>query len=116
MTSAIPWTAPVAPPPSGLLNTPGPVLAAWLLWGIATVALLLLMPGRARQTMTELWRPWGAWLARLHVAVAGLGVWIALFVLAAPVWLENISLGLWRWGREQLRRLAYSGYDGPILT
>jgi hypothetical protein len=115
MTSAIPWTAPVAPPSHGLLNTPGDVLAGWLFAFVSVMAVVLVM-AHFRDTARALWRPWGAWLARLHVAVAGLVVFIALFVLEAPVWLENISLDLWRWGREQLRRLAYMGFWPPILT
>ena len=116
-------TAPYSIPPPhaaepaahGLLNTPGDVLAGWLFAFACALGLWLIM-GRTQETMAALWRPWAAWLARLHVAVAGLGVWIALFVLEAPVWLENISLDLWRWGKEQLRRLAYMGFWPPILT
>jgi divalent metal cation (Fe/Co/Zn/Cd) transporter len=91
------------------------VLAGWLFAFVSVLAVVLVM-AHFRDTAAMLWEPFRRFLARLHVAVAGLGVWIALFVLAAPVWLENISLDLWRWGREQLRRLAYMGFWPPILT
>ena len=111
---AIPYTAPHVQQAPGLLNTPGPVLAGWLFAAVSALAVMLVL-AHFRDTARELWRPWGAWLVRLHVAVAGLGVWIALFVLEAPVWLKNILLDL-RCGAEQLRRLAYQGFDRPVLT
>lgn len=115
MISSIPWTAPAAPVAHGLLNLPTTDLLGYVLIGLVALAGLFLMPGQLRQSLASLWAPVGAWLARLRVAVAGMGVFIVLG-LVAPLRACAIIARDWSEGAEQLVRLAFSGFREPVLT
>ena len=111
----IPYTAPAAPVAHGLLNMPTTDLLGYVLICLFALVGLFLMPGQLRQSLASLWAPVGAWLARLRVAVAGMGVFIVLG-LVAPLRACAIIARDWSEGTEQLVRLAYSGFDRPVLT
>ena len=100
----------------GALYTPSDVLMGLLMTALMVGAALFLCPGQLRESAAALWAPFRRFLARLHVAVAGLGVFVALFVLEASVALRSVALDLWR-AVVQLRRYpADDGYRMPCLT
>jgi len=111
---AIPWTAPTQPAPAGLLNSPD-----WwypLAYAFVLLLALVLMPGQLRESLRPLWAPVGRWIASLSaLAVLWLWVWTPLCVLAPILCVLWIIIAV-TLVREQLRRLAYPGYETPILT
>ena len=118
MIHSIPWTAPTQPAPAGLLNSPD-----WwypLAYAFVLLLALVLMPGQLRESLRPLWAPVGRWIASLSAPWLweGLFLWSALSgAFLAPLRvLESIFRVVWSWGRSQLRRLAYLGYETPILT
>ena len=117
MITNIPYTAPASPlPHPGLLYAP---VTDWLGWLITLLALcaMPLMTRQGRESLKALWAPVGAFLRSLCCPWACF-LWTALpgaFLEAvrpviAPAFLQNSI------GREQLRRLAFSGYMRPVLT
>ena len=100
MISNIPYTAPAAPlPHPGLLYASGADIVTWAMYALCAVAALWLMPTGFRESLASLWAPVGAWLARLRVAVAGMGVFIVLG-LVAPLRACAIIARDWSEGAE----------------
>ena len=115
---AIPYAAPVTVSHGGLLASPD-----WwypLAYGLVLLMALLSVPGQARESAKALWAPAAAFLRRLYVPWlwGRLCSWYALSgAFLAPLW-------GFRWDNwpeddvpdEQKRRLAYPGFDRPVLT
>ena len=72
MTINIPWTAPVQPAPTGLLNSP--YWWTWLAYLIVLPMAWILMPGQLRGSVKALWAPVAAFLSRLSVLMEVLRV------------------------------------------
>ena len=114
---AIPYHAPAETATHGYLQSPD-----WwvpLAYGVVALLALCCVPGQMRESIKALWAPVGAFLRRLYVPWlwGGLFVWSAFSgaFLAPFRVLESIFRVVWSWGRERLRRLAYPGFDRPIV-
>ena len=116
--NAIPYHAPVTVSHGGWLQSPG----WWYPLAYALIAVLALccVPSQARESLRALWAPAAAFLRRLYVPRlwAGLFVWSALSgAFLAPLWAVLWPVKPLNASRvEQLRRLAYPGFDRPVLT
>jgi len=108
------------PAPEGLFNLPATDLLGWALSGLMVLAGLFIGLPQLRQSAKALWAPVGAFLSRLRCPWAweGLFVWSALsgaFLRLSKMFWDDFPEVVIR-AVEQLLRLAYPGYDGPILT
>ena len=109
---------PVAP--TGLLYTPGQDIAFLAFFGFVALMSLCLMPGQARESIKELWAPVGAFLRSLCCP----WLWEGLFIAGSVLCVLRALYGRCQYAyvrctdaaREQLRRLAFSGYMRPVLT
>ena len=114
MMRSIPFTAPVAPTPHGLLAST--YWWTWLAYLIVLPMAYALMPGQLRESVKALWAPVGAFFAAFHAPLAvGLWGWVVLGVLRPFRGLlgavKDLTLVV-----EQLLRLGYIGYRRPVLT
>ena len=110
MISSIPFTAPIAPTPHGLLASP--YWWTWLAYLMVLPLAWCLMPGQLRESAKTLWAPVGRWIARLSAP----WLWVSLFALSVCLCVLEPHL-CWWWGiwpmieiREQRRRLAFRGF------
>ena len=73
--TAIPFTAPVAPTPHGLLASP--YWWTWLAYLIVLPMAYALMPGQLRESVKALWEPVGRWIASVGALLAVLKALVA---------------------------------------
>ena len=72
MMHSIPFTAPIAPTPHGLLASP--YWWTWLAYLLVLPAAWCLMPGQLRESVKALWAPVAAFLSRCSVLMEVLRV------------------------------------------
>lgn len=119
MISSIPYTAPAAPVPHGLLNAPATDWASWALYAMCAVAVIWLMPGQIKASLASLWAPVGRALAALRCPWLWMGAFALVPLLAAlrPILVILGSVAILMVSTVVLMvRLAYSGFDRPVLT
>ena len=115
---AIPYAAPVTVSHGGLLNSPD-----WwvpLAYGLVLLLALCCVPGQLRESAKALWAPAAAFLRRLYVP----WLWEGLFIAGSVLCVLRALYGRCQYAyvrctdaaREQLRRLAFSGFMRPVLT
>jgi hypothetical protein len=119
MISSIPYAEPAAPVAHGLLNLPATDLLGYVLIGLVALAGLFLMPGQLRESLASLWAPVGRALAALRCPWLWMGAFALVPLLAAlrPILVILGSVAILMVSTVVLMvRLAYSGFDRPVLT
>ena len=116
MISSIPYTAPFAPTPHGLLLSPD--WWTWLAYGLVLTLAARFMPTGLRESVKALYAPMGAFLSRCSVLMEVLRILVGFTCCMGLV--EDLRWDNWPEdgdeGYRQPRRLAYLGFDTPIKT